>query len=66
MSEIINEIADLANDKGLCRGNEDAFPCSEDPIVLVSMGLAAAGLGLVMVVFLMHQVRTTFGIGFVQ
>ena len=66
MSEIINEIADVLNDKGFCSGNDDAFPCGEEAIVLVSMGLAAAGLGLIMVAFLMHQVRLSFAIGFVQ
>ena len=42
---------------GFCHHNADQFPCSEDPITLVSMGLAAAGLGLFMVLFLMQQVR---------
>ena len=44
---------------GFCHHNEDQFPCSEDPITLVSMGLAASGLGLFMVLFLMQQVRFT-------
>ena len=43
--------------KGHCHMNPDQFPCSEDPITLVSMGLAAAALGLVMVIFLMQRVR---------
>jgi hypothetical protein len=39
-----------------CDLNRDQFPCEEGSIVLVSMGLAAAGLGLLMVAFLMAQV----------
>ena len=31
--------------------------CTQSPIVLVSLALAASGLGLIMVVFLMHKVR---------
>lgn len=44
---------------GYCDLNADQFPCSEDSIVLVSLGLAASGLSLIMVVFLMNQVRGT-------
>jgi hypothetical protein len=36
---------------------KDSFPCDQGSIVLVSLGLAAAGLGLLMVVFLMNTVR---------
>ena len=55
MSSISNVIS--AMNVGYCHTNKDAFPCDEGAIVLVSMGLAAAGLGLCMVVFLMHEVR---------
>lgn len=58
MSEVLQDVANMVNNQGWCRGNEDAFPCGEEAIVLVSMGLAAAGLGLIMVAFLMHQVRS--------
>ena len=41
---------------GYCHLNEDQFPCNQDNIVLVSLGLAAAGLGLIMVFFLLGAV----------
>ena len=41
----MDNLANTINNQGFCRGNGDAFPCEEDAIVLVSMGLAAAGLG---------------------
>lgn len=39
-----------------CAANTDQFPCNKGAIVLVSLGLAAAGLGLVMVAYLMNSV----------
>jgi hypothetical protein len=44
---------------GYCYTNTDQFPCSEDSIVLVSLGLATGALGLLMVLFLMQQVSPT-------
>jgi hypothetical protein len=46
----------MSDKEGFCYLNTDQFPCDQGTIVLVSMGLAAAGLGLLMVFFLMHQV----------
>jgi len=69
MEDIIDTITDAATnfypsqaEAASCR-NSDAFPCKEDVIVLVSMGIAASGLGLLMVLFLMKkvsQVRVRF------
>jgi len=42
---------------GYCHLNHEQFPCSASSITLVSLGLAAAGLGLVMVVFLLHRLK---------
>jgi len=42
---------------GECLDYPDAFPCSEDTIVLVSMGIAAAGIGLFMVFFLLQELK---------
>ena len=44
--------------EGYCSLNTDQFPCSENIITLVSLGLAASGMGLIMVFFLLHRVRT--------
>ena len=57
LSQFVNGTEAPAPMTGFCHENADQFPCSEDTIVLVSLGLAAAGLGLIMVVFLMQQVR---------
>jgi hypothetical protein len=46
--------------EGFCHLNTDQFPCDQGVIVLVALGLAAAGLGLLMVFFLMHQVSCPF------
>lgn len=43
---------------GFCYLNAEQFPCSADSIVLVALGLAASGLGLIMVIYFMHAVRT--------
>ena len=43
---------------GWCDLNTDQFPCSEGAITLVSLGLASAGMGLLMVLFLIHQVSS--------
>jgi hypothetical protein len=39
-----------------CLQNADKFPCSADPIVLVSLGLGAGVCALLFVVFLLGQV----------
>ncbi|CAB9508089.1 energized vacuolar membrane proton pump [Seminavis robusta] len=44
-------------DVGYCSLDPRQFPCSENPITLVSLGLAASGLGLIMVFFLLQQLR---------
>ena len=57
LAKLENGTTDPPIPVGFCHQNADQFPCSEDSITLVSMGLAASGLGLLMVVFLMQQVR---------
>lgn len=47
-------------DGWICRafnGGEESFPCDATPIHLVSLALAAGGVGLLMTVWLTHQVR---------
>jgi hypothetical protein len=39
-----------------CFGKDDQFPCQEGSITMVSLALAASGLALVFVIFLMHTV----------
>ena len=35
---------------------EDSFPCSADPILAVSLGLAAGGVARIFTIFLMNRV----------
>ena len=65
MSGVVEQVANSINNQGFCRG-KDALPCEEDAIVLVSMGLAAAGLGLFMVAFLMQQVRSLKSVQWIE
>lgn len=46
-------------DGWLCRqinDGEESFPCNAAPIDLVSLAIAAGGVGLIMTVWLTHQV----------
>lgn len=43
-------------DENWCEANTDLFPCNTNAITAVSLGLAAGGLSLIFVLFLMRKV----------
>jgi hypothetical protein len=56
-SETSVPVVNGVNDFCFAESRNSDFPCNATPIMISSFGIAAGGLGLLMVVFLNAQVR---------